>query len=98
MTGVLPARPIDYVPYNAWSAYWLSVVGFFVLVLFLPPEVYAIASGHSENTLSAQMWRIGDVIANQPVGQWAPEHWVLAVVVVLLFGWLIVHFTFGILR
>lgn len=99
MTGFLaPApRPIDYVPYNAWSVYWLSLVGGFLL-LFLGPELYAIGTGHSEDTLSAQFWRLGDVVASQPLSQWAPEHWVMAGVVTLLFTWLIVHFTFGWLR
>lgn len=90
--------PIDDAPYNAWSAYWLSAVLFFVLVLFLPPELYAIASGHPENTLSAQFWRIGDVVLHQPPTQWAPQHWALAVWAFALFGWLIVHFVFGWLR
>jgi hypothetical protein len=108
MTTTLPAAlptptdpanlPIDYVPYNAWSVYWLSAVSFFVFVLFLPPELYAIASGNYQNTLSAQLWRIGDVVASQPPWRWAPEHWALAIIVVGLFGWLILHFTFGILR
>jgi hypothetical protein len=100
VTGALAIgpQPIDYAPYNAWSAYWASVVSFFVFVLFLPPELYAIATGHPENTLSAQFWRLGDVVANQPISQWAPEHWAMAIAVTALFGWLIPHFVLGILR
>lgn len=90
-------QPIDYTPYNGYSIYWLSLVGGFIL-LFLPPELYAIATGHSENTLSAQFWRLGDVVAHQPIGQWAPEHWAMSIVVTLLFGWLILHFSLGWLR
>ena len=95
---VQPGRPIDYAPWNAWSLYWASSVGFFVFVLFLPPELYAIASGHPENTLSAQFWRIGDVIAGQNVTEWAGQHWAMAVPVTMLFSWLIVHFDLGWLR
>lgn len=93
-----PSQPIDYVPWNSWSVYWLTAVSFFVFVLFLPPEIYALASGHHENTLSAQFWRLGNVVASQPMSQWAPEHWLMAVIVTLLFGWLVVHFTLGWLR
>lgn len=93
----LPGQPIDYAPWNAWSIYWLALVGGFV-ALFLPPELWAIAHGHPENTLSAQFWRLGDVVANQPISQWAPEHWAMAGCVTLLFGWLILHFSLGILR
>lgn len=98
MSALPSTLPIDYAPYNAWSAYWLSVVSFFVLVLFIPAETYTLASGHPENSLSAQFWRLGDVIAGQPMSQWAPEHWVMAAVVTLLFGWLTVHFTRGWIR
>lgn len=89
--------PIDYVPWNDWSIYWLCLVGGFI-ALFLPVELVALATGHNENTLSAQFWRLGDVVAHQPISQWAPEHWVMAVIVVLLFAWLAVHFAFGVLR
>lgn len=89
--------PIDYTPWNAWSLYWLILVGGFV-ALFLPPELWALATGHHENTLSAQFWRLGDVVANQPITQWAPEHWAMAGIVTLLFGWLVVHFSLGWLR
>ncbi len=89
--------PIDYAPYNGFSIYWLALVGGFV-ALFLPVELYALASGRPQDSLSAQFWRIGDVVASQPMSQWAPEHWVLASVVTLLFVWLILHFTLGVLR
>lgn len=92
-----PDLPIDYAPYNAWSLYWLCLVGGFIAA-FLPAELYALASGHHENTLSAQFWRLGDVVANQPIGQWAPEHWAMAIIVTLLFVWLVVHFSLGWLR
>ena len=89
--------PIDYTPYNGWSVYWLCLVGGFI-ALFLPPELYALATGRPANTLSAQFWRLGDVVANQPLSQWAPEHWAMATIVTLLFVWLAVHFSLGWLR
>jgi len=99
MTAALAVgtQPIDYAPYNGYSIYWLSLVGGFI-ALFLPVELHAMASGHPENTLSAQFWRIGDVVAGQPIAQWSAEHWWMAIVVGLLFSWLIVHFDFGLLR
>lgn len=91
-------RPIDYASYNYASIYWLSWLILFVPVGFLPFELYQMAVGHPENTLSAQFWRIGDVVAGQPVAQWSAEHWWMAIVVGLLFSWLIVHFDLGWLR
>lgn len=97
--ATLPSQlPIDYAPYNGWSIYWLTAVSFFILILFAPAETYAFASGHPENTLSAQFWRVGHVIAHQPPSQWAPEHWILVAAVTLLFAWLTVHFDFGWIR
>lgn len=86
--------PIDYTPWNGWSIYWLCLVGAFI-ALFLPVELYALLSGRNADTLSAQFWRLGDVVANQPMSQWAPEHWLMASVITLLFGWLVVHFSLG---
>lgn len=95
---ITPAgQPIDYAPYNAWSVYWLALVGGFIAA-FLPPELYALASGQPANTLSAQFWRIGHVVAGQPPWEWAPEHWAMATILTLLFTWLAVHFSLGWLR
>lgn len=40
--------------WNAWSLYWILwlVIGFGV------PEAIALITGHSENTLSDQVWRL----------------------------------------
>lgn len=98
MTGALATvEPIDYVPYNAYSIYWLTLIAGFVAA-FLPVELYALATGHPENTLSAQFWRVMDVVAGQPITQWSAEHWWTAVLIALLFSWLIIHFDFGWLR
>lgn len=90
-------QPIDYAPYNGYSIYWLSLVGGFIL-LFLPVELYAIAVGRPADTLSAQFWRVMDVVAGQPITQWSIEHWWTAILIGLLFSWLIVHFDFGWIR
>lgn len=38
--------------WNAWSIYWLC----WLIVGFLPVEMYALLTGHPENTLSDQVW------------------------------------------
>jgi hypothetical protein len=38
--------------WNGWSIYWLA----WIAVGFLPVELYALFSGHPENTLSDQVW------------------------------------------
>ena len=94
LAPVAPFLPIDYAPFNWASLYWLG----WVAAGFGGPEAWAIVSGHPENTLSAQVWRILDTIARQPMSAWAWQHWVGAVVLLVLFAWLSVHFAFGWLR
>lgn len=88
-----PGRPIDYTPPNyatvIW-AIWIASFGGF--------EGYALASGHPENTLSAQVWRLAHVVADQPMSQWSPEHWAFAVLFLGLVLWLTLHFDFGLIR
>lgn len=40
--------------YNGWSIYWLI----WLVGMFGGPELYAIATGHDENTLSYQVWHL----------------------------------------
>lgn len=38
--------------WNGWSLYWLL----WIVVGFLPVELWALFTGHPENTLSDQVW------------------------------------------
>ena len=90
-------QPIDYAPNNYATVYW-AVWSVLMGVGFLVFEFWQIATGHPENTLSAQVWRMAHVVAGQAPAQWAIEHWVFAVLFGLLASWLTVHFDLGWLR
>jgi hypothetical protein len=94
-TVAAPFLPIDYgTGWNLASVYWLG----WVVVGFGGFEGYAVVTGHPENTLSAQVWRVLDTVARQPMSAWSWQHWVGMTVVLVLFAWLSVHFAFGWIR
>lgn len=80
---------------NAWSTYWLL---WFVLAFasFIVPELWAILTGHTENTLSAQVWNLESATTGSSIVSWTAIHWLLGGIFVVLFVWLIGHFVFRI--
>jgi hypothetical protein len=80
---------------NGWSVYWLCwFCGAFFA--FLIPEVYALAAGHDENTLSAQIWHLESLTPGQHIWQWSAAHWLIGGMLAVTLVWLIGHFLFGI--
>ena len=71
--------------WNGWSFYWIVVWG---LSGFLVPEMWALLTGHPENTLSDQVWRLAGVGNG---GGWSFAHFVVAAFMV----WLTGHFVWG---
>lgn len=69
--------------YNWWSLYWLIWIG----VLFMGPEVYALATGNPQNTLSYQVWHI------EGTGATFARYFVAAFLI-----WLFVHMVFRMFR
>ncbi len=65
--------------WNAWSLYWLG----WIVLGFLPPELYALFTGHPENTLSDQVWHAEGVGATF-------ARWFVA----SFLGWLFFHMVF----
>ena len=84
--------------WNAWSWYWLCWLIVTVPVGFLIPEVYALASGHSENTLSAQVWRLEQFVPDQHIWQWSAAHILIGGCLAVILLWMMIHFVFGIWR
>lgn len=81
--------------YVTWfGLYWIGW-----LLAFLIPEFYWLWK-NSANTLSEEVWGIEQLSLSRPfdLGIWTWEHWVLALLVWGLFGWLSLHFPFGLLR
>jgi hypothetical protein len=74
---------VEAMTWNYWSLYWLVWLffGFFL------PEMYCLATGNSQNTLSDQVWHLEGTGAT--FFQW---------VVGALFLWLFLHMTFRLFR
>lgn len=78
----------------AWSAAvywpaWLAVV----LVSFLLREVWALASGRPQDTLSDWVWRQLHIVSHQTIGQWSAADLLLFCAYVSVFVvWLPAHF------
>ena len=80
---------------NKWSLYWL--IWFTAsFATFIVPELWAIISRHTENTLSAQVWALEDAVAGQSPLSWTAVHWLLGGLFFVIFIWLIGHFVFRI--
>lgn len=82
-------------PHLTWfSLYWLGWI-----IAFLVPELYWLAV-NSANTLSEEVWSIEGLNRVQPYdfAMWTSVHWIVALVVWLLFLWLSLHLPFGALR
>lgn len=79
---------------NFWSGYWIAWI-----LAFLAPELWALYA-NPYDTLSENVWRFEDLNMQQPwdFHIWTETHWLVAIVVWLLFLWLSLHFPFGLLR
>lgn len=69
--------------WNGWSIYW----SIWLFLLFGVPEIYALATGHPENTLSFQVWHLEGTGAT---------FWRFFICAFLV--WLLLHMVFRIFR
>jgi hypothetical protein len=78
-----------------WGAYWIA----WIVAGFLVPELYGLAT-NTARTLSRNTWALEHLDFGHPLdfAEWTPLHWMIAVVVWLLFGWLSMHIPFAYLR
>ena len=90
------SRGGDTVPMHlSWfSWYWAGW-----LVAFLAPELYWVFTNPGD-TLSETVWSIESLNLEQPFDfpMWTATHWIIAIIVWLLFLWLSVHIPFGLFR
>lgn len=84
--------------WDGWSWYWLIWFVITFPVAFLVPEIYNIASGRPQDTLSAQIWRLEQFLPRQagPIWSWTAMHFLIGGVLAVLLIWLIGHFVAGV--
>ena len=79
---------------RAMTLYW--EIWFLVsMTAFLVPELWALFSGHSENTLSENIWRAEKLIPGQGIVNWTFFHFAFTFGFSLLAVWLSGHFGWG---
>jgi hypothetical protein len=83
---------------NFWSIYWLCWFIAFLPVSFLVPELYVLAIGQPENTLSANVWRLEQWLPGQNLWQWTALHVLIGGCLAVLLVWLLGHLVFGLWR
>jgi hypothetical protein len=80
--------------HGTWGhRYWLAwaVV---VFLTFIAPEVYALVTNW-HNTLSASVWDMERFMPGQTVAKWTAWHLLFTGMLLVLFVWLLGHFSFG---
>lgn len=77
---------------------WLDLAWIGWLLYFLAFEINGLIINVND-TLSGTVWAIEDIDMSHPFfHMWTPTHWYVAITIWLLFAWLSVHLTFGLLR
>lgn len=79
---------------RVWGAVYWPVWLVTAVVTFLVPEIYALASGHPENTLSDWVWRTLKIARHQNPGAWTAADFLTFGCWVVLVVWLTAHFWF----
>lgn len=67
-----------------WFALWFTS--------FIIPELTALWSDHSENTLSETIWRLEAARTGQPIYQWTFAHFAFTASFLVIAIWLTGHF------
>lgn len=73
--------------------YWPIWLGLSI-ASFLAYEIYALSTGHPENTLSDWVWRTLKINGHTSVANWTASDFLTFGVWVVLFTWLTFHFFF----
>jgi hypothetical protein len=81
-------------PMSIYWIVWASVM----FVSFAIPEFWALATHHPENTLSDNVWRLEKFLPGDHWYQWSAVHVLIGGALIVLFGWLIGHFVWGVWR
>jgi hypothetical protein len=81
-------------PSHFVTLYW--ELWFFLSTLtFLVQELYQLFSGHPENTLSDNIWRLEKLVPGQAIMNWTFFHFAFTAMFIVLAIWLTGHFGWG---
>lgn len=78
-----------------WGAWYWPLMLASAFLAFIGPEVYALVSGKPQNTLSAWVWKVLNIHANETPAQWNALDFLVFGVWVVIFLWLSFHFFEG---
>jgi hypothetical protein len=80
---------------NVWRAavYWPLWLGL-LTGTFLIREIWALASGHSQDTLSDWVWRVLKITRHEHVTSWNSTDYLVCGCWIVLMSWLTWHFFF----
>ena len=78
-----------------WNAavYWPAWLGLFAGT-FLLREIWALATGRMQDTLSDWVWRVLKITSNEPVSAWSATDYLVCGAWLVLISWLTFHFFF----
>jgi hypothetical protein len=86
------------IPDHSWRIYWLWWFIITFPVGFLAPEICALVAGQPQNTLSASVWTLENLVPGQGISQWNAAHFLFTGTFIFLTLWLIGHFGWGLWR
>lgn len=78
-----------------WGAWYWPVWLGVAVAAFLGPEIAALVSGRSANTLSAWVWRTLQITRDEAITSWGAADFLTFGVWLVLIIWLTFHFFFG---
>lgn len=88
-------RPILDGTGQTWGKTYWPIWLLILVVSFLGPEIYALASGNASNTLSAWVWRALQVSNRESLLMWSATDFLVFGAWAVLVVWLTGHFFFG---
>lgn len=90
MTVPVVTPPHSQIMADYWGTWFALLV-----TSFLVPEIWMLAAGRPQDTLSAQIWRLEAFVPGQAVPAWNAFHVLFAGALLVFDVWLLAHFTLG---
>jgi hypothetical protein len=81
---------------DTMTRYWI-IWALASFAAFIIPESIALSTHHPENTLSETLWR-GEHLSDGNPLHWTFIHLMVTTMLIILLGWLVGHFGWGLWR